>query len=335
MYIPVRRGTESDTETHGYKTVSREGPGKKYMTLGEWISDTRRRIQQDGSSGAKESLYELYLGGLRRSDAFYSKGEHVFERDWDVLVLLDACRVDLMQEVADEYSFLDDSGELTSIGSSSIQWMERTFGDEFADELRETVYVTGNPFSKRVLSDGDLLALDEVWRYGWEDDAGTIPARNVTDRAIAAGRTYDAERLVVHYMQPHFPSVPEPLTDGMNAETLGDGEGWDSPWHRLRRGELDRQTVWSSYRENLRYVLNDVEKLLRNIDAERVAISADHANAAGEFGVYGHPKVSLNVLREVPWYVTSATDTKEYEPELEPASERGAVEEKLGALGYL
>lgn len=305
------------------------------MTLTEWLSDTSDRIRSDPVGGTTESLYELYLGGLRRTNALYTGGEHVYNRDWDVLLLLDACRVDLIEEVADEYTILDDPGTLTSVGSSSIDWLESTFVDEYADEMRETVYVTGNPFSKRVLDEADLLALDEVWRYGWDDQQGTIPARSVTDRAIAAGRDYRFERLIVHYMQPHFPSVPEPLSDGMNADTLGDGEGWDSPWHRLRRGELDRETLWSSYRENLRYVLDDVELLLENLDAETVAISADHGNAAGEWGVYGHPKVPLESIREVPWYETTATDTESYVPELEPDVEHGEIEEKLGALGYL
>lgn len=305
------------------------------MTFADWLSDTSNRVRNDGFDGMRESLYDLYVGGWRRADRFHSSGDHVFDREWDVLVLLDGCRVDVMDEVADEYEFLDDPGTLTSVGSSSIQWIERTFTDEYAEQLRETVYVTGNPFSKRVLSDGDLFALDEVWRYGWDAEVGTVPARNVTDRAIAAGREHDAERLVVHYMQPHFPSVPDPLTSGMNAETLGDGEGWDSPWHRLRRGELDEASVWSAYRENLHYVLEDVGLLLENFDADQVVISADHGNAVGELGVYGHPKVPLSPIRNVPWYRTSATDTRSYEPDLEPSDEIGDVEEKLNALGYL
>jgi hypothetical protein len=305
------------------------------MTLEDWIAGTSRRIRRDGLSGVTESLYELYIGGLRRADRFYTAGEHVFERDWDVLLLLDACRVDLIREIEDEFPFLDHPGTFVSVGRSSIQWLERTFTDDYASEMAETAYVTGNPFSKRVLSADYLLVLDEVWRYGWDERAGTIPARTVTDRAIATAREHDAERLIVHYMQPHFPSVPEPLTGGMNAETLGDGEGWDSPWHRLRRGELDRYTVWASYRENLRYVLGDVALLLENVDADRVVISADHANAAGEFGVYGHPKVPLEVICTVPWYETSATDKRTYEPVVEPGSEQGELEEKLGALGYL
>lgn len=305
------------------------------MTFADWLTDTRSRIRLDGIDGVKDSLYELYVGGLRRTDLLYSSGEHVFEREWDVLVLLDACRPDLIGEVADQYLFLDEPDTLVSVGSSSIQWIERTFTDEYEDEMRETVYVTGNPFSKQVLSNEDLLSLDEVWRYGWDEETGTIPARQVTDRAIAAGREHDFDRLVVHYMQPHFPSIPDPLTDGMNAETLGDGEGWDSPWHHLRRGELDIEAVWSSYRANLHYVLKDVALLLDNLDAERVAISADHANAVGEFGVYGHPKAPIRAIREVPWYETSSTDDGNYAPELESRTERGNVEEKLDALGYL
>jgi len=305
------------------------------MTVFDWISETGSRIREDGVTGIRESMHEFYIGGLRRTNPFYSGGEHVYNREWDVLVLLDACRVDLMSEAASEYEFLGNPDTLTSVGSSSIQWMEHTFSAEHAAEMEQTVYVTGNPFSKQVVSNDDLLGLDEVWRYGWDDEVGTIPARHITDRAIAASRNYDADRLIIHYMQPHFPSVPQPLTDGMNTATLGDGEGWNSPWHRLRSGELDMETVWNSYRANLEYVLEDVDLLLQNIEAERVAISADHANAAGEFGVYGHPKVPLPVIREVPWYETTATDSASYEPELDPDDETGDVEAKLDALGYL
>jgi len=305
------------------------------MTFRDWVDASADRVREDGWTGVTESARELYVGALRRTEPFFGDGEHVFERDWDVLVLLDGCRVDLMAEVADDHAFLDHPGTLHSVGSSSVQWLERTFDDAHSEALRDTVYVTGNPFSKQVLTDDDLLALDEVWRYAWDADAGTIPAGPITDRAIAAGREHDYDRLIVHYMQPHFPSIPDPLSDGMNESTLGDGEGWDMPWHMLRRGELDEETVWASYRANLEYVLDDVATLLSNLDAETVAISADHANGKGEYGVYGHPKVPIEALREVPWYETAATDAGAFEPTVEPGVERGAIEEKLESLGYL
>ncbi|MFC6724736.1 hypothetical protein ACFQE1_10185 [Halobium palmae] len=318
------------------------------MTLADWVAESREGFEEYGAvGGARESLYELYVGGLRRLNRRYPGAENVFDRDWDVLLLLDACRVDLVEQVADAYGsaypFLDRPGELVSVGSSSIEWIERTFADERRAEMRNTAYVTGNPFSHRVLDGDDLLRLDEVWRYAWDDDAGTIPARPVTDRAIAAERDLNPDRLIVHYMQPHFPSVPDPLGGGMNSETLGEGAGWEDPWDRFRRGELTFERVWRSYGANLRYVLDDVALLLRNLDADRVVLSADHGNAAGEWGVYGHPKVPHPKIRRVPWYVTAGEDTGEYEPNLDPPERvvdgegdgDEAIQDKLSALGYL
>jgi len=308
------------------------------MSLVEWARETGQRLRNDGLGGAKASGYELYVGGLRRINSVYPRGTNVYDREWDLLILLDACRTDLIAEIADGYSFLDSPGELTSVGSSSLEWLQRTFTSERTDEMQRTAYVTGNPFSYRVLDDEDLLVFDEVWKYAWDDDLGTVPARPLTDRAIAAGREYDPDRLIVHYMQPHFPSVPDPLSDGMNRETLGQGKGWKSPWKLLQEGELTYERVWEAYRANLDYVLNDVTMLLQNVDAERAVISADHGNAAGEFGVYGHPRTPLSVVRQVPWYETVATDKERYEPSFDPGDDvsntTDKIEDRLSALGY-
>jgi hypothetical protein len=308
------------------------------VTFAEWVRGTGQRVREDGLTGAKASAHELYVGSLRRVNTVYPNGTNVYDREWDLLILLDACRVDLIAEVADDYPFLDKPDELTSVGSSSLEWLEGTFTDERAVEMRETAYITGNPFSYRVLDDEDLAVFDEVWTYAWDDEVGTIPARPITDRAITTSRDQGCERLIVHYMQPHFPSVPQPLSDGMNADTLGQGKGWESPWKLLKRGEIDYKTVWNAYRANLKYVLDEVALLLENVNAERAVISADHGNAAGEFGVYGHPRVPLSVIRQVPWYTMSATDEHTHEPDFEPEryTEDGAddVKNRLSALGY-
>lgn len=305
------------------------------MTVAEWGRETVKRIERDGVSGLVESAYELYIGALRRVNRVYPTGTNVFDREWDVLVLLDACRVDLAVEVAPQYPFLDTPDTLTSVGSSSLDWLQRTFTPERRPVMSDTAYVTGNPFSYRVLDGEHLLVLDEVWRYAWDDERGTIPARPVTDRAIATARTQHPDRLIIHYMQPHLPSIPQPLSEGMNRETLGQGAGWESPWKRLRHGDLSIETVWTAYRANLEYVLEDVQLLLENLDADRAIISADHGNAAGEYGVYGHPQVPLSVVRTVPWYETSGRDEHTYEPALEREDGNGDVAEKLAALGYL
>src|SRR5699024_6525154 len=114
-------------------------------------------------------------------------GRPIYEPDWDVLIILDACRADLVEEVADKYAFITDVGRFRSRGSKTTDWMSRNFTDDYADEMARTAYITGNPFSRRV--DGERFAiLDEVWRYGWDADVATIPAEPITDRAIDTWR---------------------------------------------------------------------------------------------------------------------------------------------------
>jgi len=301
----------------------------------DWLRESGQRLREDGLRlGLKESAYELYVGVLRRLGDVMGDGRSVFEEDWDVLIVLDACRYDLMTEVADEYEFIDDVARFPSLGSSSQEWLEANF-DESAP-LSETAYVTGNPFSEEYLDAREFQVLDEVWRYAWDDDLGTVRARPMTDRAITTWREHQPERMIVHYMQPHYPFVNDPdLHEGMVVDRFGESDG--SFWQQVRHGTVSRERAWEVYRDNLRYVLNDVALLRETIDADRVAISADHGNAIGEYGIYGHPgRVPLSVLRSVPWIETSASVEQEYEPTTERAADIDAdTEERLEKLGYV
>ncbi|MEZ3115632.1 hypothetical protein RYH80_06845 [Halobaculum sp. MBLA0147] len=307
------------------------------MTLGDWVRETTTRVADDGLSGVRESLYELYLGGLRRVTPLTPDGASVYTRDWDLLVVLDGCRVDVLRSVADEYDWLGPVDTHRSPASCSPEWLDATFHDEaHAETVAETVYVTGNPFSDRQLDHSRLRRVDDLWQTAWDEELGTIPPRPLTDRVIETMRADAPDRLVVHYMQPHFPSPPDPVGDGISLQAFD--ETWHSPLDRLRRGRIDAERVWQSYRANLRYVLDDVELLLSNVNADTVAITADHGEAFGEWGVYAHPcGVPVPTLRRVPWVEVSATDTEEYEPTTTEAetTPTSGVESKLESLGYV
>ncbi|WP_049913226.1 hypothetical protein [Halococcus thailandensis] len=308
------------------------------MTFADWLAETGARVESDGMAGVCASAYELWIGALRRADRFADPGVNIYDRSWDTLVILDGCRADVLHGIAHEYEFLDTPSTHRSPGSTSYEWMERTFTEEYRKEMERTVQVTANPHSQRFFDDADFRKIDPVWRDAWDETRGTVLARSVTDRAIVAGREKVGtdDRLLVHYMQPHFPSVPAPLMNGVGLDDWLDGS--EHAWQGLRRGEFTERDVWLAYVENLRYVLDDVAILLENLDAERVAITADHGNAKGEWGIYGHPNVPLNVLRNVPWFVTSATDHRTRDPDVdsttdaEPSDE--TVAERLEALGY-
>lgn len=308
------------------------------MTARDWLSRTTSWVQEDGVSGLRRSAYELYLGIWRRIGRVYNYGTPIFETEWDLLIVLDACRADLLFEVADEYEFLSDAQSTYSVGSATAEWMSKTFVDRYAEEMAQTAYVTANPHSSSDLDERDFVLLDEVWQYAWSDDLGTVPPRPVTDRAIQIGREFEPSRMVVHYMQPHHPFVPSPE---LNRDIGFDDEAeWNHVWEMLQAGATTREEVWQGYRENLEYVLDDIAVLLQNVDAERVVITADHANAFGEWGIYGHPKyVPLAAVKEVPWFVTSARDAQTYQPSMEgqetdePSQE--VVTDRLRDLGYM
>jgi glucan phosphoethanolaminetransferase (alkaline phosphatase superfamily) len=157
---------------------------------------------------------------------------------------------------------------------------------------------------------------------------GATPPRYLTERAINVGRNHSFDRMILHYHQPHNPYAAKALEE--------DRELFEYETHF----RLDPKKAWESYLADLRYVLDDVELLLDNIDAERVVISSDHGEAFGEYGIYGHPIGSLHPhVRTVPWAVTTASDKGTLIPDIlrpfesEEASDRD-VDETLEALGY-
>jgi hypothetical protein len=287
-----------------------------------------------------------------------SIGTNAFEEEWDLLVLLDTCRIDALREVADEYEFLTDIGELVSVGSSSPEWIARTFTEEHADQIAGTAYLSCNGSAEAVLEKNgpatdpgyltysllrrfNYLNADRLWRleklwnyepmdkegpYGHVD--GATPPRYLTERAIDVGRNHSFDRMILHYHQPHNPYAAKAIEEDRDL------------FEYETQFRLDPEKAWESYLADLRYVLDDVELLLNNIDAERVVISSDHGEAFGEYGIYGHPIGSLHPhVRRVPWVITTASDKGTHTPktprpsESENVSHRD-VDETLEALGY-
>jgi hypothetical protein len=263
--------------------------------------------------------------------------ESIYDRDWDVIVILDACRADSLRTVTPEYTWLPESvPALWSVGSMSVEWMEHTFTDAYADELADTAYVTANPYSHDHVNTSQFAFVDEVWRDGWDREAGTVPAETVTKRAVSVARTREPNRLIVHYMQPHFPSVPDPIGSPISADDFGSQEL--AVWDEVRSGRVDIDRVRASHLENLRYVLNAVDDLRRNVDARKAIVSADHGECFGEYGFYGHPENKpIPSLRRVPWAEIQMRDMGTIDSAEEYTTEQSSttqVDERLNALGY-
>lgn len=277
-----------------------------------------------------------WLGAAANQLLYDVEGRSIFEEEWDLCVVLDACRADELERRTGSFPWLDEVGRFPSIASCTWNWLPRTMETTPDEVLRDTTYVCANPFSDRFCSDDQFHALDEVWRYAWDDERGTVLPRPVTDRAVAHGRSTDSDRLVVHYMQPHVPFLSDDATDISRSNFDLDASSAADDWDRVARGDLSRSTAISWYRETLDAVLEEVDLLLSNVDADRVVVTSDHGEAFGEWGLYGHPSdIALPCLTQVPWVETTATDRGTHAPDeySRDAGETGRAE-RFRALGY-
>lgn len=302
--------------------------------MGDSLSGLGRTVASRVVDAVPQRAIAAGLDVVRRLPV--RRGTNVYDREWDVLVVLDGCRYDMYQSVVGQ------SDALCSVGSTSTEWMDNTFTSDHADEVAETAYVSANPYSNR-LDESRFGLVDHVWRDHWDDDLGTIPPDPVTDHGVAVARETDLSRVICHYMQPHFPFVAsgEPAFGrlGRGGFGLGD-EASRNVWHMLDAGEVDEDAVVAAFYDNLAYVFESVETLLANVDGT-VAITADHGNAIGEWGMYGHRAyVPSMALKKVPWDVRTCTDRETYDPaaSVDALGDRQRatddVSDRLQALGY-
>lgn len=273
------------------------------------------------------------LARLRYSHEF--DGMSIFERDWDICIILDACRHDELARLTGEYGFLDDCQSVTSVASSTSGWLPRTFESPSLPDGK-IGYITANTITEEFLDDSSIDYLDEIWRYAWNDEFLTVLPETVTARAVQTSRNESFDRLIVHYLQPHTPFIntkDSKLSPQVSHDSSDEG---DTVWDRVRRGELQVDRAIRGYRTTLRQVLDSINVLMDNIDAEKVVITADHGEAFGEHGIYEHPEnLPIPALTSVPWVETSAVDRQTYDPDpIDRSTTDTTVDKQLKALGY-
>jgi hypothetical protein len=232
------------------------------------------------------------------------------EEDWDNLIVLDACRADAFERVADIGSF-DQYNPVVSLGSHSSEWTRRNFaGKEFSD----TVYVSANPHTSRDAGDS-FHKIVEMWNRDFDDDVGTVLPEAMVNAAIETNKQYPHKRIIVHFMQPHAPFV-----------------GSDIPEEEMSH------RYWDAYDENLSHVLKSVQRILDNLSGKSV-ITGDHGQIRPTplrdvLGVGGHkPGLRYPGLVCVPWAVINGERREIMTDSIEKAATEN-INERLRDLGY-
>lgn len=283
-----------------------------------------------------DRLYYTRMGAW----SYNKDGIDIFQQEWDNLLILDACRFDLFEEVAD---IPGQTEAVRSKGSSTREFLRGNFGGR---TVSDTVYVTASPMLYRHRDEIDIEFHDvvNVWKeQGWNEQHRTVMPETMGQAALDAAERFPNKRLLVHFIQPHYPFI------GPTGEKHFTNSRLNFGWEEFARGELDlsEEVLQRAYRENLEVVLPTVEQLCQTLGG-RTVVTSDHGNLFGNriFPVpvraYGHPPgLYSKELVTVPWHVFEGGQRREItaEEHSEPAESQREDEqlarERLRDLGYV
>lgn len=267
----------------------------------------------------------------------------VFDEDWDNLLILDGCRHDVLQDYDVEQGRLE---YRWSGGSNSREFLKYNVAGRTLDDV---VWVTANPWVSTY--DEHIFHVENLWNAGWDQELKTVRPETVAETSERLAEKYPQKRLVVHFMQPHYPFVGETGRSELpNHRTFtGDGMIKDLEttgkdiWEHLKEGTVAKDVVWKAYRENLELVLPYAKRLASDLEGKSV-LTSDHGN---EFGgrcfpiplkLYGHPGgYRTKNLIKVPWVVFDSNQRRTIEASAEMSEENGVtanLNERLADLGY-
>jgi hypothetical protein len=282
-------------------------------------------------SGTEPKSYQAWKWALQRLSARrYSPTlfERIRRTDWDLLVVLDACRYDVLADLAD-VAVVDRAISPVCVTQRFVEEVNA------AGLFEDAGYVSANPATRNLDVDG----LEHVPLYdtAWDDQLSTVRPSAVYDRAV--DRVRDGAQVVAHTMQPHYPhicqvgdevrSVPGGLHPNTIGATMDETPAQNIPY-AFFTGQFDADRAMQSYRRCTAFAWQRAAERAVELskDGYTVVITADHGELLGEWGLAGHPwRVRVRPLVEVPWVVIS--------PEKQAADHEDTVNEKLEALGYV
>lgn len=230
------------------------------------------------------------------------------EKNWDNLIILDACRHDRYQEV------VGDCKKIISPAGTTAEFMEKNFSE---GDWSDVLYVSGCNFLEddRFFSWTGKYPEDifgeviKVFESDWDYKKNTVWPEDVYEKAVANISKSDCDRVIIHFMQPHNPFLDYEIgkdTDGMYVygEDLEeeDSKKFQHVWALGESNDISKKEIVEGYESNIEYVYEYVRKISDELEGKTI-VTADHGELLGEKGLYGHSYGSkAKPVREVPWH---------------------------------
>lgn len=249
--------------------------------------------------------------------------------DWDILVILDACRVDALRSAA---TWPVDT--VVSPASCTPEWLQSVAA---ADVFNEATIISGNPQYNQISCDIGFNDIEYFWERHWNTSLQTVLPEPILDRVTEVAINH-SNSVVAHLQQPHWPYIAKLKKEWRLAYTdlgpwsIGNDET-DSLQVAMQRGLVDAEKAKQAYKSSVQSIWKCVSEYIEKwLSMEKnIVITSDHGEVFGrlsEYGFYEHPcGCRIPKLVNVPWIEIKSTN--------KDIQSHTSVEEKLQALGYV
>lgn len=244
----------------------------------------------------------------------------MLKENWDILIILDACRYDTFKELLGDKFLGSVIQEADSEASSTKRWLNKHFLNN--DDFLDVVYVSGNPFINsagvRFPSNLKFYKVYDSWKY--RDAVRTEPVDVFYDAKKVLFLTRN--RVIIHFLQPHYPykfdieniNIFKILLDLLPVKVirkLKKALKRQDNTLMAKIGNMNIEDTYKSaysnkqirkaYMNNIKSVLPFVKKLVKEEVNKTIIITSDHSEYLGENGRYGHGGVKNDFITRVPY----------------------------------
>lgn len=188
-------------------------------------------------------------------------------------------------------------------------------------KMKKIIYITGNPGVSLLLEEKNFYKIIHVWKDGWSEKYNTVLPQKMYEYVLKTYYSYPGKRLIIHFMQPHFPYISNPNIGAKEIKiALYKAKFLEKKWKNEPQErnffdivpynfylELPIRRHIKYYEKNLEIAIKWIKKMLKFLRG-RIVITSDHGEAFGErflfFRVYGHiGRMRIPVLKIVPWFI--------------------------------
>lgn len=224
-----------------------------------------------------------------------------------LLIVLDACRYDALHKLVNDRQFnvRGKHAHVERVDSevpNTHTWARTKWDGEY-----DATYISPIPFISNQEVDGPTGGgsyygaehfdkVVDVWRTDWNEEYDCVMPEDIVKHTMA---NRDDDKIIAHFGHPHMPHLGSTAFD--QDEYVGENLAQMGP-------QIPPKELEESYCGTLEVVWDDgVLPLLHDFKDRTICITADHGEALGEGGRYGHNTMTPEV-NHVPWIEVPADE---------------------------